>query len=151
MPNTACAASVICDVRCNYTVMECNYPTNRVREKTVEEASKLADVDSRRDPKEFIREIYKEAYNNQQDGHDQVSKVLMKCSALFVRLTADLESVHRSIRRWTILLFVPTAAVVVLTIALVYYTAKLVQHEEKPAQHDNQSITNDKQPIMRTN
>ena len=97
-------------------------PKARVREKTPEEASGLADTDCSRDPKEFLREIYKEAYNNEQDGCDQISKVMMKVSALLIRISADHEEIHRSIRRWTVWL-------VALTIVLSFLTAGLFAKE----------------------
>ena len=91
----------------------------RPLEKTPSEAESLADIDIARNPNEFIREIYKEAYNNQQDGHDQVAKVLMKCSALIVKITEEQsKSSEKMFRVAKFALFISMASLAVAIISI---------------------------------
>jgi len=105
-------------------------PKIRECEKTPEEACALADHDLPRDPKEFLREIYKEAYNAKQDPDARISKVLGKCSALFSRLSADQEKIAKK-------LVYLTWALVALTTVLLFFTIVLYKDTHQLTQHEN--------------
>jgi len=66
-----------------------------------------------------------EASNGNQHPANQVAKTLAKCSALFVRLSADQTRASKRLERLTVGLFVLTVAIVGLSVALLYYTIEL--------------------------
>jgi hypothetical protein len=90
--------------------------------KPPDEAARLADLDSSRDAGEFLREIYKEAYNTNQRPEDRAAKLEAKHSALHLRILSDHHKIHKSIQRLT-------RWIVALTIILVILTAILVRRE----------------------
>ena len=102
-----------------------NESTNRGREWDDAKCDELAAFDSSRDPKEFLPQIYREASNGNQHPANQVAKTLAKCSALFVRLSADQTRASKRLERLTVGLFVLTVAIVGLSVALLYYTIEL--------------------------
>ena len=95
----------------------------------MDQAAAYADFDSAREPQEFLREIYKEANNSQQDPDARISKVLGKCSALFVRLSADQQRAARKLEKLTWVLIVLPAAITLLTVILCYDVYEKRQHD----------------------
>lgn len=92
----------------------------RKPEWTDEQATKFALFDASRDPKEFLPEIYREASNAAQDPDARIAKTLAKCSALFVRLSADQAKAARKLECLTIVLIVFTIVIALLTAVLSY-------------------------------
>lgn len=86
----------------------------RPKEWTDAQAAEYADIDSARDPREFLREIYKEANNSEQPPDNRIAKLVMKCSALFVRLSADQEKLGRRLLFLTWVLIVLTGVMTAL-------------------------------------
>jgi hypothetical protein len=81
-------------------------------QKSPEEAASLADKDREEKPEEFLREIYKEAYNTHQWPEDRNAKLIAKHSAILVRILSDHHKIHKSIRMLT-------GAVCIFTLPLV--------------------------------
>ena len=72
-------------------------------------------TDFKREPKDLLFEIYKEATNGAQDPDARIAKTIAKFCALLVKLSAQHEKIHRSIRWLTIWIVVLTIVLSVLT------------------------------------
>src|SRR5438105_4080736 len=94
--------------------------TQRDREWNDAECDKFAAFDASRDPKEFLPEIYREASNGNQHPANQIAKTLAKCSALFVRLSADQAKSARKLECLTVVLLIFTVVIALLTAVLSY-------------------------------
>ena len=103
--------------------------TNRGREWDDKQCDEFAAFDASRDPKEFLPHIYREASNGNQHPANQIAKTLAKCSALFVRLTADQARAARKLEVLTYVIAVFTVVIAILTGVLVYDAVK--HHESK--------------------
>ncbi len=80
-------------------------------------AAQLADKDLPANPDEFLREIYKEAYNTKQWPEDRDAKLMAKHSAILLRILSDHHDIHRTIKRLTWAIFLLTVVLVAIEIA----------------------------------
>jgi hypothetical protein len=105
--------------------------TKRGREWEDATCDTMAAFDASRDPKEFLSEIYKEATNGNQHPANQIGKTLAKCSALFVRLSADQERIAKQLVSLTWALVGFTVALLVFTLYLYKDTHTLIKREQQ--------------------
>lgn len=101
--------------------MNCNYPDpkpveilSRDREKSITEAEALADSDFELPLRQFLKEIYKEAYNSQQQPDGRLAKVLMKCAAMTARVAHENDQSAKlmlSLAKWTLAVAILALAV----------------------------------------
>ena len=110
--------------------------TKRGREWDDRQCDEFATFDANRDPKEFLPHIYREASNGNQHPANQIAKTLSKCSALFVRLSADQEKTARRLIYLTWALVAMTAALLIFTIYLYKDTHLLIQREKPTTEHE---------------
>jgi hypothetical protein len=94
--------------------------TKRGREWDDKQCDEFAAFDASREPKEFLPQIYREASNGNQHPDARIAKTLAKCSALFVRLSADQAKAARKLEVLTIVIVVFTIIIALLTAILSY-------------------------------
>jgi len=111
--------------------------SNRIRELDDAQCKTAVTLDLQRKTDDLLLEIYKEATNGAQDQDARISKTVAKASTLFARMSADLEQVHRDIRRLTRWLVALTIAICILTLPLAYDAYLRIKQHYTDAQHHN--------------
>jgi len=120
---------------------------NRKNEWTDQQCDDFAAFDAAREPKEFLPQIYREANNAVQDPDARIAKTLMKCSALFIRLSADQDKRASLLEKLTKRLLAYTLALLALTFVIACLTIYLCYREHQASHDVNQANQTTQQTI----